>query len=100
MVRAERFRCCAAGNCLQNRGVDLQKTALLEKTPGFADYGNVDHTFFAGSGGDEVYMRESLRTHTASVGLAYKFGAGAAPMADFPVKARLYKAPPAAPTAC
>jgi outer membrane immunogenic protein len=64
----------------------------------FADYGNVDHTFFAGSGGDEVYMRESLRTHTASVGLAYKFGAGAAPMADFPVKARLYKAPPAAPT--
>jgi outer membrane immunogenic protein len=40
----------------------------------YADYGSVSHTFFVNSVADQVTMNETLRTHTASVGLAYKFG--------------------------
>lgn len=39
----------------------------------YADYGHVDHSFFANTI-DQVGMTESLRTHTVLVGLGYKFG--------------------------
>ncbi len=39
----------------------------------YADYGNIDHTFFVGTT-SALSMSESLRTHTVLVGLAYKFG--------------------------
>lgn len=41
----------------------------------FADYGNIDNRFFAGTL-DQFTVSEDLRTHTAKVGLAYKFGGG------------------------
>jgi outer membrane immunogenic protein len=41
----------------------------------FADYGKIDNTFFAGTA-DAFTVSEDLRTHTAKVGLAYKFGGG------------------------
>jgi outer membrane immunogenic protein len=41
----------------------------------FADYGKIDNTFFAGTL-DRFTVSEDLRTHTAKVGLAYKFGGG------------------------
>jgi outer membrane immunogenic protein len=41
----------------------------------FADYGKIDNTFFAGTA-SAFSLREDLVTHTAKVGLAYKFGGG------------------------
>jgi outer membrane immunogenic protein len=41
----------------------------------FADYGKIDNTFFAGTA-SAISLREELQTHTAKVGLAYKFGGG------------------------
>ncbi|HEY0568571.1 MAG TPA: outer membrane protein [Xanthobacteraceae bacterium] len=41
----------------------------------YADYGKIDNTFFAGTA-DTITVSEDLRTHTAKVGLAYKFGGG------------------------
>lgn len=41
----------------------------------YADYGKIDNTFFAGTA-DRFTVSEDLRTHTALVGLAYKFGGG------------------------
>ena len=46
---------------------------LLRAEYRYADYGNIGHTFFAGSNIDEVEMHESLKTNTALIGLAYKF---------------------------
>ena len=40
----------------------------------YADYRSVSHTFFVNSVDDQVAMTATLRTHTAWVGLAYKFG--------------------------
>lgn len=42
----------------------------------YADYGNINHTFFVGNtiAVWNVAMHESLRTHTVLVGLGYKFG--------------------------
>jgi outer membrane immunogenic protein len=39
----------------------------------YADYGKINHDFFPGTI-DDIVMNESLRTHTVSVGIAYKFG--------------------------
>ena len=39
----------------------------------YADYGKLNHDFFPGTV-DDIVMNESLRTHTVSVGVAYKFG--------------------------
>ena len=39
----------------------------------YADYGNVNHTFFAGTNADEVAMQFEVKTNTALFGLAYKF---------------------------
>lgn len=41
----------------------------------FADYGKIDNTFFAGTA-NAFTVSEDLVTHTAKVGLAYKFGGG------------------------
>jgi outer membrane immunogenic protein len=41
----------------------------------FADYGKIDNTFFAGTA-SAYTLSEDLVTHTAKVGLAYKFGGG------------------------
>lgn len=41
----------------------------------YADFGKIDNTFFAGTA-DAYTLSEDLRTHTALVGLAYKFGGG------------------------
>ena len=38
----------------------------------YADYGNIDHTFFAVPAVDRVVMSESLKTHMLLVGFAYK----------------------------
>jgi outer membrane immunogenic protein len=38
----------------------------------YADFGDINHTFFANTT-DQVVMNASLKTHTALVGLAYKF---------------------------
>ena len=46
---------------------------LLRAEYRYADYGNIGHTFFGGTGIDEVAMTESLKTHTGLIGLAYKF---------------------------
>ncbi len=40
----------------------------------FADYGHLDHTFFASPAGDRVVMNEALQTQTLLVGFAYKLG--------------------------
>lgn len=40
----------------------------------YADFGTVTHSFFTSAPFDTVAMSEPLRTHTATVGLAYKFG--------------------------
>jgi outer membrane immunogenic protein len=58
---------------------------LLRAEYRYTDYGNLAHTFFqTGSGfasgnffDDSFGMRESVKTHTALVGLAFKFGYGA-----------------------
>ena len=39
----------------------------------YADFGKINHDFFPGTI-DDIVMNESLRTHTVSVGVAYKFG--------------------------
>jgi outer membrane immunogenic protein len=39
----------------------------------YADYGNVGHTFFADATIDQVTIKQSLKTNTALIGLAYKF---------------------------
>jgi opacity protein-like surface antigen len=39
----------------------------------YADYGNIGHTFFADATIDQVAIRQSLKTNTALIGLAYKF---------------------------
>jgi len=39
----------------------------------YADYGTIDHEFFPATI-DAVFMHETLKTHTVSVGLAYQFG--------------------------
>jgi len=46
---------------------------LLRAEYRYADYGSIDHTFFAGSGIDEVAMSQSLKTNTGLIGLGYKF---------------------------
>ena len=46
---------------------------LLRAEYRYADYGNISHTFFAGSNADEVEMHKSLKTNTVLMGLAYKF---------------------------
>jgi outer membrane immunogenic protein len=46
---------------------------LLRAEYRYADYGNISHTFFAGSNADEVQMYQSLKINTALIGLAYKF---------------------------
>ncbi len=42
----------------------------------YADYGNINHTFFVGNANvvSTLSMSEKLRTHTVLAGLAYKFG--------------------------
>jgi outer membrane immunogenic protein len=40
----------------------------------YADFGTVTKTFFVSAPADAVTMSEPLRTHTATLGLAYKFG--------------------------
>src|SRR5947207_15973084 len=47
-MRAEGFGCGAPGNGLQNRGLHLEKAALLEKAPGLAH--NRDALFKYGAG--------------------------------------------------
>ncbi len=44
----------------------------------YADYGHIDHEFFAGAN-DAVFMNQKLTTQTVSGGLAYKFGGPMAP---------------------
>ena len=39
----------------------------------FADYGNLDHTFFAHAPVDQVAMNETLKTRTILIGFHYKF---------------------------
>jgi len=39
----------------------------------YANYGSIDHTFFAGAPADSVVTSQSIKTHTALIGLAYKF---------------------------
>jgi outer membrane immunogenic protein len=46
---------------------------LLRAEYRYADYGSISHTFFAGTGIDEVTTLLSLKTNTALVGLGYKF---------------------------
>jgi outer membrane immunogenic protein len=64
----------------------------------YADFGtitNTDTRFFGGLPGSTNVYDLRVRTHTATFGLAYKFG-GADPVAAavMPVKAPVYKAPP------
>ena len=56
-------------------GIETQmwRNWLLRAEYRYSDYGNIGHTFFAGTI-DQVVMQEQVRTHTALVGLAYKFG--------------------------
>jgi outer membrane immunogenic protein len=46
---------------------------LLRAEYRYADYGSINHTFFAGTGFDEVAMSQSLKTNTGLIGLGYKF---------------------------
>ena len=46
---------------------------LLRAEYRYADYGNINHTFFAGSGIDEVAMSQSLKTNIGLIGVGYKF---------------------------
>jgi len=46
---------------------------LLRAEYRYADYGSISHTFFAGTGIDEVATSLSLKTNTALLGLGYKF---------------------------
>ena len=46
---------------------------LLRAEYRYADYGNIGHTFFADATIDQVAIRQSLKTNTALIGLAYKF---------------------------
>lgn len=46
---------------------------LLRAEYRYADYGNINHTFFADAPIDQVIMTQSLRTNTGLLGLAYKF---------------------------
>ena len=46
---------------------------LLRAEYRYADYGSIDHGFFADASIDQVVMTQSLRTNTGLVGLAYKF---------------------------
>lgn len=46
---------------------------LLRAEYRYADYGNFAHTFFNDSGIDEVAVTASVKTHTGSIGIAYKF---------------------------
>jgi outer membrane immunogenic protein len=46
---------------------------LLRAEYRYADYGSINHTFFAGSGIDEVAMSQSLKTNIGLIGVGYKF---------------------------
>jgi outer membrane immunogenic protein len=46
---------------------------LLRAEYRYADYGSIDHTFFATAPSDFVVSSQSIKTHTALIGLAYKF---------------------------
>jgi outer membrane immunogenic protein len=52
--------------------VMLRRNWLIRLEYRFADYGHMDHTFFASRPGDRVVMSEALRTQTLLVGFAYK----------------------------
>ncbi len=55
----------------------------------YADYGRLDHTFFAAVPANRVEMHAKLHTQTALFGLAYQFGEqAAATAAAMPVKAK------------
>ncbi|MGP0089984.1 MAG: outer membrane protein [Xanthobacteraceae bacterium] len=40
----------------------------------YADYGTINHVFFAGTPASEVAVTEALKTHSLLFGLAYEFG--------------------------
>lgn len=46
---------------------------LLRAEYRYADYGNINHTFFADVPVDQVVVTQSLKTNTGLLGLAYKF---------------------------
>ena len=52
--------------------VMLRHNWLVRLEYRFADYGHVDHAFFANPPPDRVVMDESLKAQTLLVGLAYK----------------------------
>ena len=54
--------------------VMLRRNWLVRLEYRLADYGHLDHTFFASPPGDRVVMNEALRTQTLLVGFAYKLG--------------------------
>src|SRR6266702_3643352 len=54
--------------------VMLRRNWLVRLEYRFADYGHLDHTFFASPAGDRVVMNEALQTQTLLVGFAYKLG--------------------------
>ncbi len=66
----------------------------------YADFGTISNTDIrteaAGPSPNAVSYDLRVRTHTATFGLAYKFGAESAVTAALPVKAPIYKAPPVA----
>jgi outer membrane immunogenic protein len=73
-VRSETFSTTKVGWTIGG-GVEalLWSNWLLRAEYRYADYGNISHTFFAGSNADAVDMQASLKTKTALIGLAYKF---------------------------
>lgn len=58
--------------------VMMRQNCLVRVEYRFADYGRVDHTFFAAPAADRVAMSEALTTQTLMVGLAWKLGPGSA----------------------
>lgn len=60
-----------AGAGLETR---ISANALARVEYRYADYGRVDHLFFPNAGLDAVWMNQTLKTHTVSVGIAYQFG--------------------------
>ncbi len=54
--------------------VMLRRNWLVRLEYRFADYGRLNHTFFASPPGDRVVMNEALQTQTLLVGFAYRLG--------------------------
>lgn len=74
-VHDEKFSTTQAGWTV-GAGIEvmLRQNCLVRAEYRFADYGHLDHVFFAAPAADRVAMSEALKTHTLLLGLAWKLG--------------------------